>query len=129
MLGQMQMATQIDERIALLNDWRGEALATVRRLIHEADPQIVEEVKWVKPTNALGVPVWSHGGIVCTGEVYHDKVKLTFAHGAGLSDPHGLFNSSLTGNSRRAIDIRQGEELDAEAFKELVRAAVAANLR
>ncbi len=110
-------------------DWRAETLAEVRRLIHEADPDIVEERKWIKPTNPLGVPVWSHAGIVCTGEAYKQVVKLTFARGASLEDPRGLFNSSLEGNTRRAIDIREGEVLDAEAFKALIQAAVAENLR
>lgn len=103
-------------------------MATVRRLIHEADSAITEEVKWVKPSNPLGVAVWSHDGLVCTGEVYKDKIKLTFAHGAALADPHGLFNSSLGGGTRRAIDIRRGDELNAEAFKALVGAAVAYNV-
>lgn len=125
----MDGATLIDRRIEALADWRGETLATVRSLILEADPQITEETKWAKPSNAAGVPVWSHGGIVCTGEVYSDKVKLTFAHGAMLPDPSGLFNASLQGSTRRAIDLKEGDQLDAEAFKELVRAAVEANLR
>ena len=119
----------IDERIRSLGDWRGKTLAEVRRLIHEADPDIVEEVKWVKPTNPLGVPVWSHAGIVCTGEVYRDYVKLTFARGASLEDPRKLFNASLEGNMRRAIDIREGDELDTKAFKALIKAAVAENLQ
>jgi hypothetical protein len=119
----------IDERIRSLGDWRANTLAEVRRLIHEADPEIVEECKWIKPSNPLGVPVWSHAGIVCTGEAYKQVVKLTFGRGASLADPRGLFNSSLEGNSRRAIDIREGEVLDAEAFKALIRAAVAENLR
>ena len=119
----------IDERIRTLGGWRAETLAEVRRLIHEADPDIVEECKWVKPTNPLGVPVWSHAGIVCTAEAYKQLVKLTFARGASLADPRGLFNSSLDGNTRRAIDIREGEVLDAEAFKALIQAAVAENLR
>jgi len=119
----------IDERIRSLGDWRAGTLAEVRRLIHEADPDIVEECKWVKPMNPLGVPVWSHAGIVCTGETYKEVVKLTFARGAALEDPRRLFNSSLEGNMRRAIDIREGEVLDAEAFKALVQAAVAENLR
>ena len=119
----------IDERIRSLGGWRAETLAEVRRLIHEADPDIVEECKWIKPTNPLGVPVWSHAGIVCTGETYKQVVKLTFARGASLEDPRGLFNSSLEGNTRRAIDIREGEVLDAEAFKALIQAAVAENLR
>ena len=119
----------IDERIRSLGGWRAETLAEVRRLIHEADPDIVEECKWIKPTNPSGVPVWSHAGIVCTGEAYKQVVKLTFARGASLEDPRGLFNSSLEGNTRRAIDIREGEVLDAEAFKALIQAAVAENLR
>lgn len=109
-------------------DWRVETLAEVRRLIQEADPEIEEERKWVKANNPTGVPVWSHGGIVCTGETYKEVVKLTFAKGASLEDPEGLFNSSLEGNTRRAIDIREGERLDAKAFKALIRAAVAQNL-
>jgi hypothetical protein len=117
----------IDAKIAALADWRGEMLARVRRLIREADPQVVEEVKWRKASNPSGVPVWSHGGILCTGEVYRDKVKLTFARGADLPDPAGLFNSSLDGNTRRAIDIREGEAIDDEAFKALIRAAIARN--
>lgn len=121
-------ARLIDERLRSLGGWRGETLALVRRLIHEADPEIVEEIKWVKPSNPLGVPVWSHAGIVCTGESYQQAVKLTFANGAALADPHGLFNASLDGNQRRAIDLREGAALDAEAFKALVRAAVARNL-
>jgi len=108
-------------------DWRGETLARLRKLILEADPDITEERKWVKPTNPSGVPTWSHEGIICTGETYKDKVKLTFAYGASLADPAGLFNSSLEGNTRRAIDIHEGEELDAHAFKALVKAAVAHN--
>ena len=119
----------IDQRIRDLGGWRGETLAAVRRLIHEADPDIVEECKWIKPSNPLGVPVWSHAGIVCTGEAYKQVVKLTFARGASLEDPLGLFNSSLEGNTRRAIDIREGEVLDAAAFKALIQAAVAENLR
>jgi hypothetical protein len=118
----------IDARIRDLGGWRGETLAHVRALIHEADPEIIEECKWVKPTNPSGVPVWSHGGIVCTGEAYRNAVKLTFARGASLPDPSRLFNASLEGNARRAIDIHEGEKLDARAFKELVKAAVAANL-
>lgn len=109
-------------------DWRGAMLAEVRRMIQEADPEIVEERKWVKPTNPAGVPVWSHAGIVCTGETYKQVVKVTFFKGAALDDPKGLFNSSLEGNARRAIDIREGETIDAEAFKTLIQAAVAENL-
>jgi hypothetical protein len=118
----------IDTRIAALGDWRGETLARVRALIREADPEIVEEVKWRKPSNAMsGVPVWSHAGIVCTGETYKNAVKLTFAKGAALEDPSGLFNASLEGNMRRAIDLHEGEKIDATAFKALIRAAVARN--
>jgi len=111
----------IDGRIRDLGDWRGETLARVRALIHEADPDVVEEWKW------RGVPVWSHDGIICTGETYKAVVKLTFAKGAALADPKGLFNSSLEGNTRRAIDIREGEAIDAQALKALVKAAVALN--
>ena len=118
----------IDARIAALGDWRGEVLARVRKLIREADPAMVEEVKWRKPSNSmLGVPVWEHDGIVCTGETYKAVVKLTFAKGASLPDPTGLFNSSLDGNVRRAIDLHEGEDLNATAFKKLIRAAVALN--
>lgn len=120
-------ATLIGAKIAGLGDWRGEALARVRRLIREADPDVVEEVKWRKPTNRAGVPAWSHGGIICTGETYRDKVKLTFARGAALADPERLFNASLDAGTRRAIDLREGDKLDAAAFKALVREAVAAN--
>jgi hypothetical protein len=119
----------VDERIRSLEGWRADTLAEVRRMIHEADPDIVEECKWMKPSNPLGVPVWSHAGIVCTGEAYKQVVKLTFARGASLEDPRGLFNSSLEGGTRRAIDIREGEALDARAFKALIQAAVAENLR
>lgn len=118
----------IDAKIAGLGDWRGETLARLRGLIREADPQIVEQVKWRKPTNPSGVPVWDHAGIVCTGETYKDKVKLTFANGAALSDPAGLFNASLEGNTRRAIDIAEGGTVDADAFRALVGEAVAYNL-
>jgi hypothetical protein len=110
-------------------DWRAKTLGQIRRMIHEADPDIVEERKWVKPTNPSGVPVWSHAGIVCTGEMYKQVVKLTFFRGASLDDPHGLFNSSLEGGTRRAIDIREGETLDGKAFKTLIQAAVTENLR
>jgi hypothetical protein len=119
-------STLIDERIAALGDWRGEALGRMRKLIQEADPEIVEEWKWVKATNP-GTPVWSHDGIVCTGESYKSHVKLTFAKGAALKDPAGLFNSSLEGNVRRAIDIHEGGKVDAAAFKALIRGAVALN--
>ncbi|MEO7029695.1 MAG: DUF1801 domain-containing protein [Acidobacteriaceae bacterium] len=117
---------KITKRIHELGDWRGETLAHVRQLIHAADPDIQEEWKWEKPTSG-GVPVWSHDGIVCTGESYKQVVKLTFARGAFLKDPKKLFNSSLEGNTRRAIDLREGEKIEAAAFKELIRAAVAAN--
>ena len=120
-------AALIDARIAALGDWRGETLARVRRLIKEACPEVVEEVKWRKPSNPLGVAVWSHGGIICTGETYKDKVKLTFAKGAALEDPAGLFNASFDGNVRRAIDIHEGDTIDETALKALVRAAVARN--
>src|SRR4051794_36121841 len=116
----------IDERIAELGDWRGNTLARMRKLIREEDPDVAEEVKWVKKTSP-GTPVWEHDGIICTGESYKDKVKLTFAKGASLDDPAGLFNASLEGNTRRAIDIQEGEEIDADAFKALVRAAVDLN--
>lgn len=118
----------IDQKIKELGDWRGKTLAKARDLIHAADPEIVEEWKWAKATSP-GVPVWSHGGIVCTGETYKDKVKLTFAKGAALKDPAGLFNSSLEGNVRRAIDIGEGEKINEAALKELIRAAVALNLK
>jgi hypothetical protein len=118
----------IDARIKELDDWRGETLARIRRLIKEADPDVVEEVKWRKPSNAmLGVPVWEHDGIICTGETYKAIVKLTFAKGAALKDPSGLFNSSLEGNTRRAIDIHEGDRIDDKALKALIRAAVALN--
>ena len=111
------------------DDWRAATLARVRTLIRAALPDVVEEVKWRKPTNPAGVPTWSHGGLLCTGETYRDKVKLTFARGAALPDPAGLFNASLDAGTRRAIDIRKGETVDAEAFTALVRAAAAANGR
>jgi hypothetical protein len=114
-------ARHIDARIKELADWRGKALAAMRALIHEADPQVVEEWKW-------NVPVWSHHGIICTGEAYKSTIKLTFAKGASVDDPTGIFNSSLEGNTRRAIDIREGESVNAAAFKKLIRAAVAVNL-
>ena len=118
----------IDKRIAELADWRGETLSIMRKLIQDADPDVVEEVKWRKPSNSmLGVPVWSHDGIICTGETYKDRVKLTFSKGASLRDTGKLFNSSLDGNTRRAIDIHEGEKVDARAFKALVRAAVDLN--
>jgi hypothetical protein len=119
-------AAKISQRIEDLGGWRGETLARVRKLIHEADPDVLEEWKWEKPKSG-GTPVWSHDGIICTGESYAKVVKLTFARGAAIEDPAGLFNSSLEGNVRRAIDIREGEAIDEAAFKTLVRAAVAAN--
>jgi hypothetical protein len=117
---------EIDARIEELGDWRGETLARIRNLIKQADPEVVEEVKWRKPSSP-GVPVWSHDGMICTGETYKNVVKMTFAKGASLEDPSGLFNSSLEGNTRRAIDIHEGEEIDDEALKELIRAAVELN--
>jgi hypothetical protein len=111
-----------------MTDWRGKVLSHIRKLIQEADPEITEEVKWRKAANPDGVPVWSHNGMICTGETYRDVVKLTFAKGAALKDPRGLFNSSLDGNARRAIDIHEGDKLDESAFKDLIRAAVALNL-
>ena len=118
----------IDARIAALADWRGATLARVRRVIKEADPDVVEDVKWRKPSNAmLGVPVWEHAGIICTGETYKTVVKMTFAKGAPLKDPSGLFNSSLDGNVRRAIDFHEGDKIDEKALKALIRAAVALN--
>jgi hypothetical protein len=119
---------QIDARIKELDDWRGKTLARVRALIKQVDPEIVEEWKWQKASSP-GTPVWSHGGIVCTGETYKNVVKLTFAKGAALKDPSGLFNSSLDGNVRRAIDIHEGNEIDEAALKDLVLAAVALNLK
>ena len=120
-------AELIDARIAELGDWRGETLAHVRALIHEAEPDVVETVKWRKPSNPGGVPVWELGGIICTGETYKDKVKLTFAHGALLDDPAGVFNASLGGSRRRAIDLHEGATLDEDAFKHLVVTAAAHN--
>jgi hypothetical protein len=117
----------IDAKIKELNDWRGEMLAQVRRLIKQADPEVVEEVKWRKPSNPAGVPVWSHAGIICTGEMYKNVVKLTFARGAALPDPSGLFNSSLEGNTRRAIDFHEGDPIDEKALQALIRATVALN--
>jgi hypothetical protein len=118
----------IDAKIQSMGDWRGAVLARMRRLIREADPEVVEEVKWRKPSNPSGVPTWSHAGIICTGETYKDKVKLTFAQGASLDDPSNLFNASLDAGTRRAIDIREGEEVDEGAFKALIREAVALNV-
>jgi hypothetical protein len=120
-------ARLIDARIEALGDWRGETLARVRKLIKQADPDVIEDVKWRKPSNPFGVPVWEHAGIVCTGETYKTAVKLTFAKGAALADPTGLFNASLEGNVRRAVDIHEGDKLDEKALKALVRAAVKLN--
>ena len=121
-------SAQIDEKIKQLGDWRGKTLAKLRDIIHKADPEIVEEWKWAKVTSP-GVPVFSHAGIVCTGETYKNLVKLTFAKGASLKDPAGLFNSSLEGNVRRAIDIHEGDKINEAALKDLIRAAVALNLQ
>jgi hypothetical protein len=121
-------SVSIDAKIKELGDWRGKMLAKVREIIHEADPEIVEEWKWAKATSP-GTPVWSHDGIVCTGETYKNVVKMTFAKGAALKDPSRLFNSSLDGNVRRAIDFHEGEKLDEAALKDLIRAAVALNLK
>jgi hypothetical protein len=118
----------IDAKIAALGDWRGATLARLRAVIKLADPEVVEEIKWRKPSNSMsGVPTWSHAGIICTGETYKDKVKLTFAKGAALPDPSGLFNSSLDGNTRRAIDFPEGDIIDETALKALIGAAVALN--
>jgi hypothetical protein len=126
--GMDSASAAIDERIKQLADWRGKTLAKVRDIIHKADPEIVEEWKWAKATSP-GVPIWSHDGIVCTGETYKSVVKLTFAKGAALKDPVGLFNSSLEGNVRRAIDIHEGEKINEAALKGLIREAVALNLK
>src|SRR3954468_22005081 len=126
--GEASPSHLIDARIEELKDWRGETLAHVRALIKQADPDVVEEVKWKKPSNGMrGVPVWEHNGIICTGETYKAVVKLTFASGAALEDPSGLFNSSLQGNVRRAIDIHEGDKIDEKALQALIRAAVALN--
>jgi hypothetical protein len=117
----------VDEKIAGMTNWRGPVLARMRRLIREADPDVTEEIKWRKPSNPAGVPTWSHAGILCTGETYKDKVKLTFAKGASLDDPAGLFNASLDAGTRRAIDIREDDVVDEKSFVELVREAVARN--
>ena len=124
----MPPSQMIDARIEALGDWRGEVLARLRAVVHRADPEVVEEVKWRKPTNPMGVPVWAHDGMICTGETYKDKVKLTFARGAALDDPAGLFNASLTGSTRRAIDLREGDAIDEEALAALVRSAVVQNV-
>jgi hypothetical protein len=121
-------SASIDQKIKELGDWRGKTLAKVRAIVHAADPEIVEEWKWARATS-LGTPVWSHGGIVCTGETYKNVVKMTFAKGAALPDPAGLFNSSLEGNIRRAIDIHEGDKIEEAALKDLIRAAVAFNLK
>ncbi len=113
----------------ITRDWRGEMLARIRALIKDADPEAVEEAKWIKPSNPAGVPTWSHNGLICTGETYKDHVKVTFAKGAAIPDPSGLFNSSLEGNVRRAIDFYEGDTLDEDAFKALIRTAVALNLK
>jgi hypothetical protein len=117
----------IDGKIEAMGDWRGKTLARVRALIHEAVPDVIEDVKWRKPSNPSGVPVWEHAGLICTGETYKDKVKLTFARGAALADPSGLFNSSLEGNTRRAIDFQEGRSICEDALKALFRAAAALN--
>ena len=122
----MAPSRMIDERIKELGDWRGKMLSQIRTLIKQADPEVVEEWKWVKPTNP-GTPVWSHDGLICTGETYKNVVKMTFAKGAALEDPSGLFNSSLGGNTRRAIDFHEGEKIDEEALKALIREAVTLN--
>lgn len=124
---QRDNAEQIDARIAELSDWRGEVLARMRHLILQAVPGVIEEIKWRKPSNPAGVPVWSHGGMICTGEVYKDKVKLTFAKGATLEDPSSVFNASLEGNARRAIDLHENDTIDERAFVLLVQAAAALN--
>lgn len=127
-MSETSTAQLIDAKIASLGDWRGEVLGRIRMLINEADPDVIETVKWRKPSNPAGVPVWEHAGMLCTGETYKDKVKLTFARGASLEDPSNLFNSSLDGGTRRALDIREGDKFDEQAFKALVREAVAVNL-
>jgi len=128
MLDDSSDSALIDAKIASIGGWRGAMLARLRKLIREADPEIVEAVKWRKPSNPAGVPVWEHAGLVCTGETYKDKVKLTFARGASLADPKRLFNSGLDGGTRRAIDMFEGDEIDEAAFKALIHEAVAANL-
>lgn len=126
--GDASASELIDATIEELGDWRGDMLSRLRALIQEADPEVREEVKWRKPSNSMrGVPVWSHGGIICTGETYKSVVKMTFAKGASLHDPSRLFNSSLEGSTRRAIDFHEGEEVDEDALKDLIRAAVALN--
>jgi hypothetical protein len=126
--GAASPSRRIDTRTKEVADWRAEMLARIRLLIRQADPEVVEEVKWRKPSNSMrGVPVWSHGGIICTGETYKNVVKMTFARGASLADPSGLFNASLDGNARRAIDFYEGDGIDERALKALIRAAVALN--
>jgi hypothetical protein len=125
--GRKSPSRLIDAKIEALGDWRSEMFKRLRTLIHEADPKVVETLKWARAANPTGVPVFEHDGILCTGETYKDKVKLTFANGAALSDPSGLFNSSLDGNVRRAIDFKEGEKINERAFKALIRAAVAHN--
>ena len=125
--GEASPSHLIDARIKELGDWRGETLARVRKFIKEADPDVIEEVKWRKPSNLLGVPLWSYAGIICTGETYKNAVKMTFAKGAALEDPSRLFNASLEGNTRRAIDFHEGDKIDEKTLKALVRAAVALN--
>jgi len=125
--GEQDVAEEIDAKIAALNDWRGAILRRLRALIREADGDVIEELKWRKPSNPSGVPVWSDHGMICTGETYKDKVKLTFARGASLDDPSHLFNASLDGGTRRAIDFRESDEVDEAAFKALIRAAVDLN--
>jgi len=120
-------SAMIDAKLESLGDWRRDMLARVRKLIHEADPEVVEAVKWIKPTNPSGVPTWEHSGLICTGEVYKSYVKLTFARGAALEDPAGLFNAGFNGATRRAIDLHEGAVVDGSAFKALVREAVALN--
>ena len=121
------MSAEIDAKIAELGDWRGETLSRLRKLIQEADPAVTEAIKWRKPSNPSGIPVWEHDGIICTGETYKDKVKLTFAEGASLDDPTGIFNASMDAGTRRAIDFREGEDIDAKAFGALIKEAVALN--
>jgi hypothetical protein len=125
---QTEGSRSVDEKINSLADWQAAMLSRLRQLIKEADPEVIEEVKWRKQSNPLGVPAWSHAGIICTGESYKNKVKLTFARGASVTDPAGLFNSSLAGGTRRAIDIPEGGKIDETAFKALVKAAVAINV-
>lgn len=125
--GETSDSALIDAMLEDRSDWRIQTLGHIRTLIHSADPDVVEEVKWRKPSNPAGVPVWSHDGIICTGEIYKDKVKLTFPNGAALGDPHSLFNSSLEGKTRRAIDIRESDQVDERAFKALIVSAVAHN--